>query len=106
LYFLIVAEIAEEFRKKGVLDLTNILWSHYTMVNNREKAAQLWEHLKTNSRLLFQPIMRLARQNRDLDLAENLLQRCKEVPLNPSALGLVYSCIIDIHCKFLFSWCI
>ena len=69
------------------------------MTNDRENADKLWVHLKSHGRFLFQPIMRLARQNRDIEMAEHLLNRCKEATVNHSALGLVYSCIVDIHCE-------
>lgn len=91
-----IEELAQLYLEKGVLDPTNSLWVHYVVTGDKVKAEDYWIKLAPSSRLMFMPILRKARNDLDLSLAEDLLGRCKSIGMQTNALGLVYSSIIDI----------
>ncbi|KAF6210429.1 hypothetical protein GE061_013535 [Apolygus lucorum] len=91
-----VEELAEVYRKKGYLDPTNMLWVQYTIVGDEEKAEKAWAHLKPDDRIMFMPIIKQARQTLDLNMVENLLSKCMKSGASSSAIGIIYTSILDI----------
>lgn len=85
------------YRQKGILDPLNQLWAHYTITNDTDKAAKAWEMLKNKDRLMFMPIIKNARKNLDLDTIQKLVQQFKEAKITPIAIGVLYSCMLDIQ---------
>lgn len=89
-------EIAKQYRDKGILDMTNILWTHYYINGNTEKANEMWSHLKHSPRILLLPVLKHIRKNKDITLASNLLDLFKTADVQARNSGLVYSVLVDI----------
>uniref|UniRef100_T1HC17 PPR_long domain-containing protein n=1 Tax=Rhodnius prolixus TaxID=13249 RepID=T1HC17_RHOPR len=91
-----VEEIAAEYRQRGLLEPSNVLWIHYTLTSNEEKAGEYWNYLKPSERLMFKPIITRARSEHNDQMIANLLKQCQEAGVAPPALGLIHSTLMDI----------
>ncbi|XP_014274308.1 leucine-rich PPR motif-containing protein, mitochondrial [Halyomorpha halys] len=89
-------EIASLYKEKGILEPTNVLWSHYVITRNSEKAAEAWSELKPLGKLLFQPILKYARRAGDLPMVMDVVEKYKTRNLPLQGLGLIYSTAMDI----------
>lgn len=92
-------EVARLYREKGILDPTNVLWSHYIITRNTEKAAEAWSQIKSLDKLLFQPILKHTRKAGDLPMIKELIETYKTGNFPVYGLGLIYSTAIDIAVK-------
>lgn len=92
--------MAETYRQKGILEPTNMLWAHYTVKGDAEKAENAWKLLAPHDRLMFLPIIKHARSTLDISLVESLLAKGKSINLPPQALGIMYTSMIDILSKY------
>uniref|UniRef100_A0A0K8SN95 Leucine-rich PPR motif-containing protein, mitochondrial n=1 Tax=Lygus hesperus TaxID=30085 RepID=A0A0K8SN95_LYGHE len=91
-----VEELAEIYRNKGYLEPTNMLWAQYTIMGDNEKAEKAWSYLKPEDRIMFMPIIKHARQTLDLNMVEDLLNKCRKGGTSSSAIGIIYTSILDI----------
>ncbi|CAH1403829.1 unnamed protein product [Nezara viridula] len=89
-------EIALLYREKGILEPTNVLWAHYVITRNTEKAAEAWSHLKPLDKLLFQPILKYIRKAGDLPMVKEVIETYKTGNFPLQGLGVLYSTGIDV----------
>ncbi|XP_059618257.1 leucine-rich PPR motif-containing protein, mitochondrial [Phlebotomus argentipes] len=90
--------LAGKFMEQKISSPMNVLWIHYFITGNQEKQEKIWrEHLKDSPRLMFQRIVQTARENEDVNLVQQLIDKLTGTSVTDGALGNVYSCLLDIH---------
>ncbi|KAJ8913044.1 hypothetical protein NQ315_002060 [Exocentrus adspersus] len=89
--------IAIKYATKGVVAPLNVLWTHYFVNENTDKAEQIWNtYLKDSPRIMFQKIVQTARDKQDENLAKKLIQHLKISNVTEGAIGNAYSCLLDV----------
>lgn len=92
-----VEEISFTYAKKGIIAPLNVLWTHYFIRGNDEKAEKIWnEYVKNSPRIMFQKVIQTIRENNDVDLAKKLVEQLGNSPVTTGALGNAYSCLLDV----------
>ncbi|XP_060530325.1 leucine-rich PPR motif-containing protein, mitochondrial [Cylas formicarius] len=90
-------EIAIKYAKKNLLGPLNILWNHYFIGKEADKANQIWnEYLVKAPKIMFQRIVKHAREHKDDDLIQKLINHLKIGQVTEGAMGNAYSCYLDI----------
>nr|CAD7568028.1 unnamed protein product [Timema californicum] len=89
--------LAEKYASRGITTPLNIVWMKYFIEGHNTKAEKIWsDHLAASPRLMFQSIVRHARRTNDFELINRLLDKLKLVKVSETALGVVYSCAVDV----------
>nr|CAD7395757.1 unnamed protein product [Timema poppensis] len=89
--------LAEKYASRGISTPLNIVWMKYFIEGHNTKAEKIWsDHLAASPRLMFQSIVRHARRTNDFELINRLLDKLKLVKVSETALGVVYSCAVDV----------
>lgn len=71
---------------------------HYLVKNDEANSKAVWDKYLTNSpRIMFQNILKVARQNNDEELTLRLLRYLKTSKLSEKAIGTAFSCLIDLQ---------
>lgn len=91
-------EIAVEYAQHNEIGPINVLWMHYFTKGDEANSKIIWEKYLTNSpRVMFQNVLKVARQNNDEELAYRLISYLKTSKVSEKALGTAFSCLIDIQ---------
>ncbi|CAH0561344.1 unnamed protein product [Brassicogethes aeneus] len=89
--------VAIKYAKKNIVAPLNVLWTHYFIQGNFDKASQVWRDFLQNSpRIMFQRIVQTAREKQDEDLTKKLIEHLKISNVTEGAIGNAYSCLLDI----------
>lgn len=89
--------LAEKYAEKNVLGPMNVVWAHYFIQGNNEVAEQIWtKYLQNEPRIMFQQVCKAAKDKQDLTLARKLVNKLKEAKISETALGIAYSCLLDV----------
>lgn len=85
-----------KYKEKGLMEPLNILWINAFVNRDKKKVEEIWPYIKNLDRIMYLPILKKCRSERDLPLAEDLLKCCSETKINVGALGAIHSCILDV----------
>lgn len=89
--------IGIKYANKGIVAPLNVLWTHYFVSGNSEKASQIWNnYLKDSPRIMFQRIVQTAREKQDEELTKKLIEHLKISNVTEGAIGNAYSCLLDV----------
>ncbi|KAJ9586127.1 hypothetical protein L9F63_020226, partial [Diploptera punctata] len=89
--------LALKYAAKGFVGPVNVLWMHYFAGGKEDAALELWnKYLSGSPRVMFQHILRRARDNKDENIVNRLIKLLKDIPISEGARGTAYSCLIDI----------
>ncbi|KAL3266917.1 hypothetical protein HHI36_011067 [Cryptolaemus montrouzieri] len=89
--------VTKKYCEKGIVAPANILWTHYFIEEKYNKAEEIWEqHLKSAPRIMFQRIVQVARDKKNENLIEKLIEHLKTSNITEGALGNAYSCLLDV----------
>ncbi|XP_049788788.1 leucine-rich PPR motif-containing protein, mitochondrial [Schistocerca nitens] len=92
--------VAQKYAKHGILSPVNVLWVHLLLKNEDEAARKLWDDfLSKHPQIMYQKVIEVARKEDNLSIVQKLLDYLKTAPVKEQSLGVVYSCILDIHAK-------
>lgn len=71
---------------------------HHFVAKDWEASDHIWNnYMKESSRLMFQRIMHVARDNKDEELINRLVSVLQTSSLTAGAMGNAYSCLLDIQ---------
>ncbi|XP_053691599.1 leucine-rich PPR motif-containing protein, mitochondrial [Sabethes cyaneus] len=89
-------KLAERYAKWEINTPINALWAHYFVNGEEVKAKALWDtYLNNTSRVMFQKVIQQARETNDDALVRRLIAQLKDSKVTESAVGIIYSCLID-----------
>lgn len=75
----------------------NVLWAHYFIEGNDQKAEQIWtQYVEKSPRIMFQRVLQQARETANEQLTKKLIDHLKNSNVTEGALGNAYSCLLDI----------
>nr|CAD7437873.1 unnamed protein product [Timema bartmani] len=89
--------LAEKYASRGITIPLNIVWMKYFIEGRNTEAEKIWsDHLAASPRLMFQSIVKQARHTNDFELINRLIDKLKLAKVSESALGIAYSCAVDV----------
>lgn len=92
--------VALKYAKLGIISPINVLWLHLFLKNEEEAARKIWdEFLSKQPTIMYQKVINTARKENNLTIVQKLLDHLKTAPVTEQSLGVVYSCIVDIHVR-------
>ncbi|CAG2064426.1 unnamed protein product [Timema podura] len=92
-----IERLAEKYASRGITIPLNIVWMKYFVEGRNTEAEKIWsDHLAASPRLMFQSIVRQARHTNDFELINRLIDKLKLAKVSESALGIAYSCAVDV----------
>lgn len=93
-------ELASKYASHNIKGPMNMLWIHNIIKDNQEEACKIFiQHLKDESRLMFQKVLQYARETSNEKPVFIILSSAKDSKISEGALGNIYSCAIDILTK-------
>ena len=82
---------------RGIVAPLNVLWTHYFIIGDEEKAESIWNtYLHDKPRLMFQRIVHAARTKKDEALVRKLIDHLKKSNVTDAAIGIAQSCLLDV----------
>lgn len=92
--------LALQYASHGIKGPMNILWIHNIIKKDFKEAELIFKsHLKDEPRLMFQKVLQHARETLNEKDVYTILSSAKDSKISESALGVIYSCALDILTK-------
>lgn len=90
-------QIAIKYAQKGIVSPVNVLWAHYFVTGKLSEAESIWKnYLQGAQRIMFQRVVQHARESKDENLTEKLIDHLKTSKVTEGAIGNAYSCLLDV----------